>query len=564
MTGISILERHSQMRVSRFHDCGRSKAVVLAAVAGLTICAEATPSQAQWWEQPPRREWRRPATPAPVQKEEETALKRQTNGPLMAVVSLSDQRVTIYDATGRILRSPVSSGSTGYETPAGLFTIIQKNRDHVSNIYEGAAMPFMQRITWSGIALHAGALPGYPASHGCVRLPYKFAENLFEMTDKGMRVVLVRNDMSPVDISHPALFSPPGSRAVVAKAPPVSENGEPMRLGANDVSPAAPEGGSHFDKLKASADAKAAEAEAATRAAAGLRTRANRLNGEAARDAKFLKNAEYVKSNLEQQLKNAEAQLAAAQAAAAKNPAAVTTWAEQAVANARKRLEEANARLASILAQPKVEAAEAAKKEAAAAEETRKRLTEEAKAAQRKLLPISVLISRKTQKLYVRQGLDPVLEVPVTIRDADKPMGTTLFTALGYNGAEVRWNALVMYAKGAEPDPSKPPVRRAVIKSPEPTPTDVGEAKAVLDRIEIPKEARDLISEVVAPGSSLIVTDHEMSKETGGGTDFIVVMPGEPQGGLTIRPKRSSYRDYDDDDDRPRRRRGGYQYNPWW
>jgi hypothetical protein len=242
----------------------------------------------------------------------------------------------------------------------------------------------------------------------------------------------------------------------------------------------------------------------------------------------------------------------------------VTTWAEQAVANARKRLEEANARLASILAQPKVEAAEAAKKEAVAAEETRKRLTDEAKAAQRKLLPISVLISRKTQKLYVRQGLDPVLEVPVTIRDADKPIGTTLFTALGYNGAEVRWNALMMYTKGAEPDPAKPPVRRAVFKTPEPTPTDAEEAKAALDRIEIPKEARDLISEVVAPGSSLIVTDHEMSKETGGGTDFIVVMPGEPQGGLTIRPKRSSIRDYDDDDDRPRRRRGGYQYNPWW
>src|SRR6266436_4888974 len=91
--------------------------------------------------------------------------------PIMAIVSLRDQRVTIYDATGWILRAPVSSGQKGRETPAGIFSVIQKEAEHYSNLYDDAYMPHMQRITWSGIALHGGPLPGYPASHGCIRLP---------------------------------------------------------------------------------------------------------------------------------------------------------------------------------------------------------------------------------------------------------------------------------------------------------------------------------------------------------------------------------------------------------
>ena len=93
----------------------------------------------------------------------------------MAIVSLSNQRITIYDADGWILRAPVSSGQPGYETPAGIYSVIQKEEEHHSNLYDDASMPFMQRITWSGIALHAGLLPGYPASHGCVRMPFDFA-----------------------------------------------------------------------------------------------------------------------------------------------------------------------------------------------------------------------------------------------------------------------------------------------------------------------------------------------------------------------------------------------------
>ena len=132
----------------------------------------------------------------PVKRDEHIEL-RPAGLPLMAIVSLRDQQVTIYDAQGPILRAPVSSGQTGYETPVGIYSVLQKEAEHYSNRYDDAAMPFMQRITWSGIALHAGALPGYPASHGCIRLPYGFAERLFDMTKIGMRVIVARNDVVP-------------------------------------------------------------------------------------------------------------------------------------------------------------------------------------------------------------------------------------------------------------------------------------------------------------------------------------------------------------------------------
>ena len=91
---------------------------------------------------------------------------RPAGEPIMAIVSLQKQRITLYDNRGWILRAPVSSGQTGRETPSGIFSVIQKDADHHSNLYDDASMPHMQRLTWTGIALHGGPLPGYPASHG--------------------------------------------------------------------------------------------------------------------------------------------------------------------------------------------------------------------------------------------------------------------------------------------------------------------------------------------------------------------------------------------------------------
>src|SRR5215470_7311116 len=126
--------------------------------------------------------------------------------PIMAIVSLRNQRITVYDAKGWALRAPVSSGQKGRETPAGIFSVIEKQAEHYSNLYDDAYMPHMQRITWSGIALHGGPLPGHPASHGCVRMPYDFAKRLFGISKLGMRVIVAPSDVTPAEIVHPALF----------------------------------------------------------------------------------------------------------------------------------------------------------------------------------------------------------------------------------------------------------------------------------------------------------------------------------------------------------------------
>src|SRR5690348_8830765 len=156
----------------------------------------------------------------------ETVAPRPAGEPIMAIVSIKSQRVTFYDAEGWILRAPVSTGTTGRETPAGVFAVIEKDKDHHSSMYDDAWMPNMQRITWNGIALHGGPLPGYAASHGCVRMPFPFAEKLFDKTRLGMRVIISPMDAAPVDISHPALFMPNADAIAAAPAriePPARE-----------------------------------------------------------------------------------------------------------------------------------------------------------------------------------------------------------------------------------------------------------------------------------------------------------------------------------------------------
>src|SRR5262245_44094073 len=129
-------------------------------------------------------------------------------GPMHIIVSIAKQRVTVYANGTLVGRAPVSTGMPSHPTPMGVFTVISKNRWHVSNIYSGAPMPYMQRITWSGIALHAGKLPGYPASHGCIRLPEHFAARLWGLSKTGARVIIARDEVAPVAIAHPRLPVP--------------------------------------------------------------------------------------------------------------------------------------------------------------------------------------------------------------------------------------------------------------------------------------------------------------------------------------------------------------------
>lgn len=118
-------------------------------------------------------------------------------GPIILMVSLKTQRAVIYRNGVPIGISTVSTGRPGYETPTGVFVILQKHVEHYSNIYDNAPMPYMQRLTWGGVALHAGKLPGYPASHGCIRLPHEFARLLYRVTQRGMTVVISDSAVLP-------------------------------------------------------------------------------------------------------------------------------------------------------------------------------------------------------------------------------------------------------------------------------------------------------------------------------------------------------------------------------
>jgi hypothetical protein len=421
------------------------------------------------------------------------SVERTAGEPEMAIVSLHSQRVTVYDAKGWILQAPVSSGQKGRETPAGIFSVIEKEAEHYSNLYDDAYMPHMQRITWSGIALHGGPLPGYPASHGCIRMPYDFAERLFDETKVGMRVIVAPNDVTPVDIVHPALFrSKPGLDAIAA--------------------------------------ARAKEAEEAASNADQARIAAATAFREAARATLPVRAAENLKLRADAQLTAAQRAVASAVSAEAK------AQAEDTEAKVATKVSEVEGQLASAKAEarPKLDAVAATRQAAVAAESARTAAVNAAREAARELGPVSVFISRKTQRLYVRQAFQPILESPITIRDSDRPIGTHIFTAMERtNDVDLRWTVVSLqggHEGGAvESDGHGDGNVEAISANP-------SGAKEALDRIEIPQEILDRIAEMaVPPRSSLIISDEALSTETGNGTDFVVLMSGEPQGGIKFR-----------------------------
>jgi len=494
------------------------------------------------------------AQPVGAQRDADSRLNEvaATTEPLMAVVSLNNQRVAIYAGANRVLQATVSSGRKDYETPAGIYSIIEKNREHYSNLYDDAAMPFMQRLTWSGIALHAGALPGYPASHGCIRMPYEFAEQLFDLSKIGMRVVVVRDDIAPVPIAHSRLFKP-GPILSDASIAPVAYRPT------GDTVPGRIVGVGTDQTWRSIAAAKTAAAGLAAVGAEVAAKAASKARAEAAPFVRKMRIAEGAKFRAEALVRQAERAMEAAESPEA------TAAAEELKSNALERLANAQKDLASVTAegQPKVDVATAAREAARAAEIAKVAAYDDAKAAETKLAPVSVFISRKTQRLYVRQGFQPVFESPLTISDAEEPIGTTMFTAVAYvnEGTDLRWTALAMYAPAGAND--QPLLRRHAQRNVGPAKTDIDTAKRVLERIFIPQDAIDRISEIVSPRSALIISDEVMSRETSKGTDFIVIMSGEPQGGIKMRRRNldASYRSY-----RPQRPRSYSETNPfaWW
>jgi lipoprotein-anchoring transpeptidase ErfK/SrfK len=432
----------------------------------------------------------------------EFVASRTAGDPIMAIVSLHSQRITVYDANGWILRAPVSSGRRERETPAGIFGVIQKDADHHSNLYDDAFMPHMQRLTWSGIALHGGPLPGYPASHGCIRMPFDFAERLFAMTELGLRVIVAPTDVAPAEMAHPVLlFSKPGAGALAA--------------------------------------ARTAEADEASRKADQARFAAGKAFREATQAMVPVRAAETLKLRADAQLVTAETALGAAISTETKKQAERDK--EQAV----KKITDLEVQLAAAKAelQPKLDALTTAREAAVVAETAQVAAAEAAREVAGDREPVSVLISRKTQRLYVRQGFEPVLDVPVTILDPDRPIGTHIFTAVERTNGEtnMRWNVVSLKGGGPSDGVAESPDRAGPVhgRDVEPMPADRDSAKSALDRIVIPQDVLDRVAGI-APRSSLIITDEALSSETGKGTDFVVILSGEPQGGLKIRRRSPS------------------------
>ncbi|KIU46260.1 MULTISPECIES: L,D-transpeptidase [Bradyrhizobium] len=423
----------------------------------------------------------------------EATAPRAAGEPIMAIVSIKSQKVTFYDADGWIYRAPVSSGVKGRETPAGVFALVEKDKDHHSTMYDDAWMPNMQRITWNGIALHGGPLPGYAASHGCVRMPYDFAEKLFDKTQIGMRVIIAPNDAAPVDFTHPALFVP--NAQAIAAAPARAET---LTREAADAAKAA-------DEAKKASVAATKEAALFTPASLRKLEKAKtRADAEVALADKTLANAktDQAKARAEDMKQKAAAKAAAA-----------TTQFEAAQGDAK----------------PKLDAAAAAK-DAAKAAETKKADTQKAATeAKLALEPVSVYISRATQKLYVRRNthkawpdggevFDSSIEVPVTIRDPDQPIGTHIYTAVARTDSGLRWTEVTI--------------------------DDGDNAKDALDRVTIPQDVLDRIAPTAVPRSSIIISDEPLSAETNYRTEFVAVLSNQPQGGfITRKPTRPAETD---------------------
>jgi hypothetical protein len=343
-------------------------------------------------------------------------------GVQQIIVSIGSQRITLYSNGTKMVTGGVSTGTAGHPTPMGVFSIIQKDRYHHSNLYGNAPMYYMQRITWSGVAMHQGVLPGHAASHGCIRLSHGFASSLWPITRLGVRVIVARSDVAPTDFDHPKLFvakSKPAIGPEVMVEPPRTT---PVQV-AQSTTPAT--------------DARGVGASASS------------------------------------------------------------------VIEPEKP--------ASTQVDPPKPAAPAGKF-----------ATPPAKQAGH----VAVFVSRKERKIFVRQGFVPLFDMPLEIDDPDRPLGTHVYTALGQrpDGSGMRWNVISIptgmkkvataLRNGKKGREAKPVVVETVPAS---TPAEA------LNRIRIPAEAFDRIGELLAPGTSLTVSDQGISGETGRGTDFVVL-----------------------------------------
>ena len=541
---------------------------IFAATGTLAITSQAEATLYYWEdstpgvvEPAPSAEVRRPKAHAHREKKSNLVQKNpaKPQGPLIISISIAQQRLRLYDANGLFAESPVSTGMPGHPTPMGVFSVIQKQRFHKSNIYSGAPMPYMQRITWSGIALHAGLLPGYPASHGCIRMPSAFAIKMWSWTRMGARVIVTPGDVTPASFSHPLLATakaepqPATAEQTKADAGAVQAPEAPAQLGAQTATAAVEAKPADIKP----ADIKAAETNIELRSTVGhtdvLKStmdagHASEVSPTKTADASGALSATGATSDAAPAAEHAPQQM---EATASLKPdtakPASTTSADKQPAkiagNEAKPLETPNSQTEKLTDTGK---AVTAAPPAASATTNGTPLKEDIKSdfaktpaprpdadlAFKKAGQIAIFVSRKDSKLYVRQNFSPLFDVPVTISADERPLGTHIFTAqIDRNDANVlHWSVVSL------PMPAKSMSRHAkdehvshgrsiattgpVEAKPLPVPDSPAEA---LNRLGLPADVMAKIYEAISTGGSMIVSDQGITAgETGEGTDFIV------------------------------------------
>lgn len=557
--------RVNERRISTLHTAsGRAWKIAILATLG-TLGAESQADAAvYYWNnydpgyyqpesqiQPRRSKPRKPAakTAAP---EKETGAKPQ--GPLIVAISIQNQKMRVFDANGLFAESPVSTGMKGHSTPMGVFSVIQKHKFHHSNIYSGAPMPYMQRITWSGVAMHAGVLPGYPASHGCIRMPMAFAIKMWNWTKMGARVVVTPGEISPAAFSHPLLVTQRAAPQPVAEEPKVdaplgvkgdkgaaNETGLELRASVGHDEPHTPlreqthtadaSGAMPADRpslaLAGTAVAKADEASTpgdvkAETETALTRTAAATVSDLKPNDGTIGESRSADQSPLEI--------TASTEASKAEVPAGERVKAETAAEATKQDTPKVDA---AMSAEPKAaeQPAETAKPaDPADPKKDASRLPAVKLEQPKRTGQIAVLISRKDAKLYVRQNFAPLFEAPVVITPGDRPLGTHVFTAqVDKSDPNVlRWSVVSLPAARTTvrlEEDAYPARRRRAAGAPVEVKTQplASSAAEALDRITIPPDAMARVNEALTTGGSIIVSDQGINQgETGEGTDFII------------------------------------------
>jgi peptidoglycan hydrolase-like protein with peptidoglycan-binding domain len=357
--------------------------------------------------------------------------------PLQMLVSLKEQQINVYRGTDLVRTAPISSGKRGNSTPPGVFSILEKRRRHFSNLYNNAPMPYMQRLTWSGVALHQGKLPGYPASHGCIRLPRNFAKDLYGMTERGMHVVVTRDAAVPELIEHDVLPQPFREGTSVASLSSGTIAADPALRGSVSVVNFDPkltekaEANPHFDQpLRMIVTLRKPENErkALQRLLNEMGFNAGPVDGVVGR----------------------------------KTRAAIELFQES----------------HDLLITGKM-----------------------TDGLMQKVYKASGHDKDGNAILRVRRKFRDIYQAPVTLTDPTAEIGTHVFTALAFKPGDAKVDWMAVPAEGESHE-------------------DSGK---VLNRLVISDTVRREISKILTPGSSLIVTDRSFARNTGLGTDFVVV-----------------------------------------